>query len=125
MAYYDYGIKKSTENTEIFFHRGLAHVSLHNYEKGIEDFEVANKTPPSSPGDTIKFKILLNLGINLRRINKLEESITYLKKACDLSPNKPQAHNNLGLSYFEKEEWDEALSSYTKAINLESALTIE
>jgi hypothetical protein len=52
--------------------------------KGIEDFEVANKTPPSSSGDAIKFKIPLNLGINLRRINKLEESIFYLKKACDL-----------------------------------------
>ena len=84
LAYYDYGIKKSADNTEIFFHRGLAHVSLHNYQKGIEDFEVANKTPPSSSGDAIKFKIPLNLGINLRRINKLEESIFYLKKACDL-----------------------------------------
>lgn len=32
---------------------------------------------------------------------------------------KASAHNNLGLSYFEKEEFDEALSEFSKAISIE------
>jgi tetratricopeptide (TPR) repeat protein len=52
----------------------------------------------------------------LRRLGKLEESITDLKKAIELGGDKASAHNNLGLSYFEKEDFEEALSEFTKAI---------
>jgi len=48
-----------------------------------------------------------------------------LRKAVDLQPNKAQALNNLGLSYFELEDWEEALTQYTKAINIEMASTTE
>jgi Flp pilus assembly protein TadD len=53
---------------------------------------------PTNGGDTVKFKILLNLGINMRRVGNLEQSVQELRKAIDLQPNKAQAHNNLGLS---------------------------
>jgi tetratricopeptide (TPR) repeat protein len=33
--------------------------------------------------------------------------------------DRPSAHNNLGLSYFENDEFDEALIHYKKAIDLE------
>lgn len=33
--------------------------------------------------------------------------------------DRPSAHNNLGLSYFENDEFDEALIHYRKAIDLE------
>ena len=36
-------------------------------------------------------------------------------------PSEPTYHNNLGLSYFEKEEFDAALCSYEEAIRLENA----
>jgi tetratricopeptide (TPR) repeat protein len=62
---------------------------------------------------------LYNLGITLRRVGRLDQSIEQLKKATDVQPNKAPAHNNLGLSFFENEDWDDAISSYTKAISLE------
>jgi len=34
-------------------------------------------------------------------------------------PTEPTYHNNLGLSYFEKEEFEAALGSYEEAIRLE------
>jgi tetratricopeptide (TPR) repeat protein len=34
--------------------------------------------------------------------------------------DKASAHNNLGLSYFEKEEFEEALNEFTKSIQLET-----
>jgi len=49
----------------------------------------------------------------------LDKSIEDLKKAVDLRNDKASAHNNLGLSYFECEEFDEALAEFTKAIQIE------
>jgi Flp pilus assembly protein TadD len=43
-----------------------------------------------------------------------------LNKAVDLQPNKAQARNNLGLSLFENEEWDDAVTAYSHAINFET-----
>jgi Flp pilus assembly protein TadD len=39
-----------------------------------------------------------------------------LKKAVEMRNDKASAHNNLGLSYFEKEDFEDALSEFTKAI---------
>ena len=33
LSHYNYGIARYSENWEIFFHRGLAYVSLTNFEK--------------------------------------------------------------------------------------------
>lgn len=63
----------------------------------------------------------MNLGINLRRVGKLSQSIDALKRAIEIQPLKAQAHNNLGLSIYESGEFDEAITSYTKAINIEQS----
>jgi tetratricopeptide (TPR) repeat protein len=98
ILHYNYGITRYSEKGDIFFHRGLAHVSLENYLRGIDDFNQALKC--SLISESLKYKVYLNLGINLRRVNNLDQSIAELRKAIDKS-EKPQAYNNLGLSYFE------------------------
>jgi tetratricopeptide (TPR) repeat protein len=55
----------------------------------------------------------------LRKLGRLDESIEHLKKAVEQKQDKASAHNNLGLSYFEKEEFQEALAEFTKAIQCE------
>jgi tetratricopeptide (TPR) repeat protein len=72
LAHYNYGQEKNKESAEIYFHRGLAQVSLNEYDAGIKDFLHAFEKAPSQ--GLLKFKILLNLGINYRRIGKLDES---------------------------------------------------
>ena len=42
-----------------------------------------------------------------------------LKYALDLQPLKASAHNNLGLSYFEKLDYEKAVIAFSAAINLE------
>lgn len=123
LSHYNYGVAKNPEYGDIYFHRGLAYVSLTNFKQGIEDFNLAREKP--TQGEVNKFRILLNLGINLRRVNELSKSIEILKKAIEIQPNKAQAHNNLGLSYYESGDWEEALTSYTKAINIEGQGTGE
>ena len=36
-----------------------------------------------------------------------------------MKPEKSDAHNNLGLSLFENEDYDEALNEFSKAISLD------
>lgn len=119
LAHYKYGIDKNSAFGELYYHQGLAWVSINKYQNGIDDFQKALQHLPNN-GDNLKFKIWLNLGINLRREGKLEQSVVELKNAITLQSNKAQAHNNLGLSLFELQDWSEALQSYSKAINLEA-----
>lgn len=55
----------------------------------------------------------------MRKLGRLDNSIEDLKKAVEMRGDKASAHNNLGLSYFEKGDYDEALNHFTKAISIE------
>ena len=46
----------------------------------------------------------------------LDKSIDYLKKAVEMKSDRPSVHNNLGLSYFERGDFEDALVHYGKAI---------
>jgi tetratricopeptide (TPR) repeat protein len=65
------------------------------------------------------YQAKFNLGICYRRKRMLSESIECLKAATGMKPDKASAHNNLALSYFENEFFDEALTHYTKAIGID------
>jgi tetratricopeptide (TPR) repeat protein len=62
----------------------------------------------------------------LRRLGPehLDQSIEKLKKAVEMKNDRPSVHNNLGLSYFEKGEFEEALLHYGKAINHDSSSAV-
>ena len=51
----------------------------------------------------------------------LEKSIEDLKKAVEIKGERSSVHNNLGLSFFEKGEFEEALVHYGKAIQIEKS----
>ena len=59
------------------------------------------------------------MGINFRRVGNLDESIKKLTQAIDNQPGKAQAHNNLGLSFFEDMQPRDALDHFQKAIQYE------
>ena len=95
---------------ELYLHRGLAYVALTEFEKGITDFMKAKETVKSSSDkENNKYRILLNLGINLRRVGRAKESIQYLQAAVTIKPQAPQGYNNLGLSYYETMELQDAI----------------
>ena len=70
------------------------------------------------------FRMHFHKGVILRRMansNKhdlqtakemIEQSIISLKTAVAQNPSDPTFLNNLGLSYFENEEYDEAINNY-------------
>ena len=59
------------------------------------------------------------MGINFRKLGDFDSSIHELKMSIDLIGDKASAYNNLGLSYFEKQDMDLAIQAFNKAIKLE------
>ena len=59
-----------------------------------------------------------NLGQNLRKLKQYEASAVVLQKATESDKENPIAFNNLGLTFFEKEDYREAMDAFTKAIEL-------
>ena len=55
------------------------------------------------------YQARFNRGICYRRLGKLNNSIDDFKKAIEAKGDRPSVYNNLGLSHFENEEFEEAL----------------
>lgn len=86
---------------------------MEKLEEAIDDY---NKAQDLLSDNANLYLTRFSKGICLRRLGRLEASIEDLKKAVEYRNDKASAHNNLGLSYFEKEDWEEALNEFTKAI---------
>jgi len=85
------------------------------YDKAIEyDAGVNTKNIEND----IKYKAKFYKGIAHRKINEFGQSILILKEAVDSKTDNPEAHNNLGLSYFEQKSYEDAKNSFAKAIAL-------
>ena len=101
-------------NGNYYYNRALVKSKLEKLEEAIEDY---NKAIENLNDNNYIYQARFNKGICLRRLGRLDQSIEDLKIAVSLKGEKASAHNNLGLSFFEKEDFDEALSEFTKAIN--------
>jgi len=61
---------------------------------------------------------LCNRGNCYRKLGQLDLSIDDLRKAVSADPENVNARNNLGLSYFENKDYEQALAEFNKAISL-------
>jgi len=64
-------------------------------------------------------QLALNAGIKFYQEGKIEEASSHLKKAVELLPLFPVAHNNLGMVLRHQGKVTEALSHYQEAIRLD------
>lgn len=85
---------------------------LDRYEEAIKDFDKAIE----NPSDNTIYFARFNKGVCLRKTGLLEQSIDELKKAVELKPDDANAHNHLGLSYFDRKNFEDAISEYSRAI---------
>ena len=128
LKHYDMAIEKNSGEGKYFYNRGIVHSRLDKIEKAIDDYTAAilnykNAEDSSSKNDHM-YQAVFNRGICYRRVGpgRLDQSIEDLKKAVELKGNeRPSVHNNLGLSYFERGDFEDALNHYTKAISLEKS----
>ena len=120
--HFDLAFSKDDTSGLNYFNRGLVQSKLHSYKQANSDF---NKALALFGQEKEKRALEVyfcryNLGINNRKQGKLEQSISELRHAIDLQPEKPSAHNNLGLSLFEKGDFEGAIGHFGKAIKLEA-----
>lgn len=64
------------------------------------------------------FRIYYNRGTYYVRIKQYNNAISDLKRSIELYPTQPYAYHNLGAAYREKGELEEALKSFSHAIQL-------
>ncbi|SRR5579883_1642970 len=60
-----------------------------------------------------------NLGEMLRLSGRLDEAIAAGRRAIELEPNHPPALNNLGIAYFDSEDYESAERCYRRALALD------
>lgn len=94
LQHFNMGVQISNESWELMYHRAILHNSLQQYPESTKDFLRAIELGPK--GEANKFKVLLSLGVNLRKQGQLEKSKLYLKKASDIQPKNAFVYNNLG-----------------------------
>ena len=118
LKHYDLAVKNDESQGYFLYNRGLVKSRLDDVKGAINDYKKAIEL--LSEPDYL-YQARFNRGICLRRLGPeyLDDSITDLKKAVDMKNDRPSAHNNLGLSYFEKGEFEDALIHYGKAIGIE------
>jgi tetratricopeptide (TPR) repeat protein len=73
----------------------------------------------------VRHKTLFNLGIVYRRVGDTSRSIDNLKKASISGQAKAATANNLGLSYFDIEDYDSAMEQFEKSTSTEQSLVDE
>mmetsp|Transcript_6828 Transcript_6828/g.11526 ORF Transcript_6828/g.11526 Transcript_6828/m.11526 type:complete len:332 (+) Transcript_6828:127-1122(+) len=118
LNHYNLAVNNYQQDGQYFYNRALVKSRLDKVEEAIQDYKKAIDLLGTSEQDS-RYQAFFNRGICFRRIGNLERSIDDFKEAIKMRNDKPSAHNNLGLSYFENEEFEEALIHYGKAIGIE------
>lgn len=116
LRHYESAIKKNNSDGNYFYNRALVKAKLDKLEDAIQDYSQAINNLTEAK---YIYQARFNKGVCLRKLGRLDDSIEDLKQAVQLQGDSASAHNNLGLSYFEKEDYEEALSEFTKAIAIE------
>ena len=115
LRHFESAIKKQSKNGMFLYNRAQVKAKLDKLDEAISDYHFANEYLTDT---NYKFNALFNRGNCLRRKGDLDDSIKDLIGAVQLKPENASAHNNLGLSYFEKEDYEDALNEFKKAIAL-------
>lgn len=91
--------------------RGISYIEANNYKGAIDEFRAALKEKPDDHVAT------LYLGIALSRAGDKEAEAT-LRKAFLMNPEEPRVNLELGIYYFNKAIYDEAVDYFENTIEL-------
>lgn len=62
-----------------------------------------------------------NFGVNMARMNLWREALFRFKRAVQMSPGAPTAHNNLAVAYEANGDFDNAAKEYREAMRLDKS----
>jgi tetratricopeptide (TPR) repeat protein len=108
IAEYQASIALKPDQGFLFNNLGMSYYSKGDYERAIKAFMEAAKSGPAYN------KIHNNLGLALAKLGRYQEALDAFKKGGD----EAKAYNNLGVIYLVEKKYEEAISSFEKAIQL-------
>jgi tetratricopeptide (TPR) repeat protein len=97
-------IEYSKTNGEYYYNRATIYGKMKNFKDAIKNYDKAIEYDAGSSSKTdndIKYSAKYYKGIAHRKLGEYSQSILVLKEAVESKADSPDAHNNLGLSYFE------------------------
>ena len=72
-----------------------------------------------SSGDTAKSETQRQFGVRMAKMNLWREAMFRFKRAVEMKPEDPMAHNNLAVSYEANGDFDNAAKEYREALRLD------
>ncbi len=88
-------------------------------QQGPEMLEKLKQRDPQM--DKLRSEALITRGILRYSEGKLEEAGYYLQRAARITPDRSEIYHYLGLIHKNRKEWNEAISSFEEALNLDAS----
>lgn len=114
ITYYKKAVE-AAENLYLFeslFHLGIGYLQKENYTSGFEYLAKANEINPQDP-ETLFF-----MGLSSEELNDFDRAIEFYEKSLSIKPSC-DTHLNAGLCYFDKGDFNLAVSHLKTAYELE------
>ncbi|ELT94016.1 hypothetical protein CAPTEDRAFT_222812 [Capitella teleta] len=97
-----------------YFNRAVCyHYSKHS-EKALKDYGIVLLL-----GDQLKLKVLINRGLLYSDLNDYTNALHDFLLAVQLCPEDKQIHHTLGLCYHKLDQLEDAVNSFTRALELD------
>jgi Tfp pilus assembly protein PilF len=104
-------MEASRKKASYHYQMGLSYLAEGNYTKALIDLTEAEKITPDDP-------VLLNyLGQAYYFKKRFDLAESKYLRAIELRPNYSEARNNLGATYLELQQWDNAIKQLTVVCN--------
>lgn len=104
--------KRGAPDARTYYHRGNVYFEKGNYEKSIENYNMAIILNPNFS------EAYFSRGLAYYNLKNFDKSARDYTKSAELDPNNPVIYNNRGDAYYRKQEFDKAIKDYDKALSL-------
>lgn len=116
-------VKKITDAEIIEIYRCYMEAGKHmQANRFADELKILNKALRISPNNA---STLIKIGRCYRNIGLLDNAIESYKKAIEIDPSFGVAYTNLGLAYFQNEQWLDAIAQYKIGLSLYDVKTDE
>ena len=106
-------LKQSPNSLHLLNYQAMAYSALKRDKEALSSYLKIIKKDPTLAGP------YYNMGVILKRNERLEEAIDHYKKAISLKADYVQAYNNLGVLYKDSEKYEDAIKMFMKAKELQ------
>ena len=106
-------LKQTPNSLHLLNYQAMAYSALKRDKEALLSYQKIIKKEPTLAGP------YYNMGIILKRNERIEEAIDNYKKAISLKPDYVQAYNNLGVLYKDSKRYENAIEMFTKAKELQ------